>query len=83
MLTPERHGDLEFVTVHADRVAEAVERIKANLPDGERTCPACEYEAAVHRWGIKTYGTTAPDRNALVLCCPSCEAHIDLPIDFE
>lgn len=82
MLRPERHGELEFVTVHVDQLDEAISSIKARLPDTERVCSECDYESEIHRWGIKTYGTTDPERLALVLCCPSCETHINTPMDF-
>lgn len=81
MLTPERHGELEFVTVPVDKVEEAVGAIKATLPEGARRCSACEYVGEPSRWGLKTYVTTKPDLVALVLCCPSCEAHVDIPGD--
>lgn len=82
MLTPERHGDLEFATVDVDRLDEAIESIKATLPEEERACPECDYVAESHRWGIKTYGTSDPGQSALVLCCPACEAHVNLPRDL-
>jgi hypothetical protein len=83
MLTPERYGDLEYATVPVDRRAEAIESMKAALPDRERCCTECGYEAPTRRWGIKIYGTSDPSVDALVLCCPSCERHVDLPIDLE
>lgn len=83
MLKPERHGELEFATVHVDQLAEAIEVIKTTLPDDETVCSECEYAGETYRWGIKTYDTTDPERSALILCCPSCEAHIDLPLDLE
>lgn len=83
MLTPERHGELEFVTVHVDQVEEAVGSIKTTLPDEERRCSTCEYVGSTARWGLKTYATTRPERVALVLCCPSCETHVDLPEAVE
>lgn len=83
MLTPDRHGELEFVTAHVDQLEDAVESIKTTLPDEARTCSVCGYVAAAHRWGIMSYGTTDPLRSALVLCCPSCETPVDLPIDPE
>lgn len=83
MLTPERHGELQFATVDVDRLDEAIESMKTSLPAEERACTECTYEAETHRWGIKTYGTSEPGQSALVLCCPSCETHVDLPIDPE
>lgn len=81
MPVPEQHGELEFVTVGPDRVDEAVASVKTALPDAERACSECGYRAAVRRWGMKTYGTADPDRIALVLCCPGCEAYTDLPFE--
>lgn len=83
MLSRERHGDLEFATVHVDHLEEAIESMKARLPDEERVCSECLYEAETRRFGIKTFGTVDPERRALVLCCPSCESHVDLPTALE
>lgn len=83
MLPPERSGDLEYAMVPVVRRAEAIESMKASLPDRERRCTECGYEAAVRRWGIKTYGTSDPGVDALVLCCPCCERHVDLPVEGE
>lgn len=83
MLSPERHGELEFATVDVDRLDEAIESMKSTLPGEERTCEECGYVAETHRWGIKTYGTSYSGQSALVLCCPACETHVDLPLDLE
>lgn len=83
MLTPERNGELEFVTVKTDHLDEAISSIKARLPDEDRVCDTCKYQGKTHRWGIKTYGTTDPNRLALVLCCPACENHINIPIEIK
>ena len=80
MLTQERHGGLEFVSTSSARFDEAIEEIKTTLPEGNKECPSCDYEAATFRWGIKTYRTADADRIALVLCCPSCETRVDLDL---
>lgn len=83
MLSWERQGDLEFVTVHIDRYRDAIESIKTTLPCEERVCTTCDYDGRLSRWGLKTYETTDPDRHALVLCCPSCETHVDIPVTVK
>lgn len=82
MLTPQQTRDLEFATVHIDRVQEAVGSIKTMAPDEERVCAGCEYAARLGRWGIKTFGTKDPERMALVRCCPACETPVDLSADL-
>ena len=83
MPPPQHQEELEYITVDVEEVDEAIESVKSMLPEAEHDCPRCGYEGKAHRWGIKTYETEDPVRRALVLCCPSCEAHTDLPLDLD
>lgn len=83
MPPPRNQEELEYVTVRVDQVDKAIESVKSMLPEEEKTCSRCGYEGKAHRWGVKTYETEDANRRALVLCCPACETHTDLPLDIE
>lgn len=79
MPEPDQRDGLSFVSVRERRVSQTVQRLKATLPEEPRECPACDYEGALFRWGIKTCPGRDSRHVALVLCCPGCERPTDLP----
>ncbi len=83
MLKPEQYEGRDSVSVPRENLKEGIEELKEDiLSDEKKKCKNCGYSQKLSRWGIKTKTQKQnKEKTVLILCCPSCETLVDLPIE--